>query len=56
LGLSIRRAEAVYNYLVSKGLAAERMSTMGYGETRPISSNNTANGRALNRRTEIQLR
>ncbi len=56
ISLSIRRAEAVFNYLVSKGLPAERMSTIGYGETRPVSNNNTANGRALNRRTEIQLR
>lgn len=56
MSLSIRRAEAVFNYLVSKGISAERMSTIGYGETRPVSNNNTVNGRALNRRTEIQLR
>ena len=56
MSLSVRRAEAVYNYLASKGLATERMTTMGYGETRPISNNNTANGRALNRRVEIQIR
>ena len=56
VSLSIRRAEAVFNYLVSKGLPADSMTTIGYGETRPVSNNNTANGRALNRRTEIQLR
>ena len=56
MSLSVRRAEAVYNYLASKGLETERMTTMGYGETRPISNNNTANGRALNRRVEIQIR
>jgi len=56
MSLSIRRAEAVFNYLVSKGLPAEDMTAIGYGEMRPISNNNTANGRALNRRTEIQLR
>ncbi|MGQ7847957.1 OmpA family protein [Granulosicoccus sp. 3-233] len=56
MSLSIRRAEAVYNHLASKGVAPERMTTMGYGETRPISNNNTANGRALNRRVEIQIR
>lgn len=56
MSLSIRRAEAVYNYLASKGLATERMTTMGYGETRPISSNDTANGRALNRRVELRIR
>ncbi len=56
MSLSIRRAEAVFNYLVNKGLPAESMTTIGYGEMRPVSNNNTANGRALNRRTEIQLR
>lgn len=56
MSLSVRRAEAVYNYLVSKGIPAERMTTIGYGETRPVSNNKTANGRALNRRTEIRLR
>ncbi len=56
MSLSIRRAEAVFNYLVSKGLPAERMSTIGYGEMRPVSNNDTVNGRALNRRTEIKLR
>lgn len=56
MSLSVRRAESVYNYLTSKGLAPERLTTMGYGETRPISNNNTANGRALNRRVEIHIR
>jgi OOP family OmpA-OmpF porin len=56
MSLSVRRAEAVYNYLASKGLSADRMTTMGYGETRPISNNNTATGRALNRRAEIHIR
>lgn len=56
MSLSVRRAESVFNYLVSKGLAGERMTTMGYGETRPISNNNTANGRALNRRTELHVK
>lgn len=56
MSLSIRRAEAVSNFLVSKGVAPERITTMGYGETRPISTNNTEQGRAVNRRTEIHLR
>ncbi|MFK7862301.1 MAG: OmpA family protein [Granulosicoccus sp.] len=56
MSLSVRRAEAVANYLESKGIPRERITTMGYGETRPISNNNTVEGRALNRRTEIQLR
>jgi outer membrane protein OmpA-like peptidoglycan-associated protein len=56
MSLSLRRAEAVYNYLASKDIAPERMTMMGYGETRPISNNNTATGRALNRRAEIHIR
>ncbi|NND92198.1 MAG: OmpA family protein [Granulosicoccus sp.] len=56
MSLSIRRAEAVYNYLASKGMSPSRMTTMGYGETRPISNNNTSAGRALNRRVEIKIR
>ena len=56
MSLSVRRAEAVANYLVSKGIDRQRITTMGYGESRPISNNNTANGRALNRRAEIQIR
>lgn len=56
MSLSVRRAEAVFNYLASKGIAREKMTTMGYGENRPISNNNTSEGRALNRRSEIQLR
>ncbi|ASJ71390.1 OmpA family protein [Granulosicoccus antarcticus] len=56
MSLSVRRAETVFNYLASKGLPEERMTTMGYGETRPISNNNTANGRALNRRAELQIK
>lgn len=56
MSLSVRRAEAVANYLESRGVARERLTTMGYGETRPISSNDTEEGRALNRRSEIQMR
>ncbi|MFK7995602.1 MAG: OmpA family protein [Granulosicoccus sp.] len=55
MSLSVRRAEAVANYLVSKGVPRERLTTMGYGENQPISNNNTEEGRALNRRSEIQL-
>ena len=51
--LSVRRAEAVANYLVSKGIDRDRLSTIGYGELRPISNNDTEEGRALNRRSEI---
>ncbi len=55
LKLSQRRAQAIYNYFVSQGISADRMETIGYGETRPIADNSTAEGRALNRRVEIQI-
>jgi len=53
--LSERRASTVSQYLVSKGVAEQRMLVAGYGETRPVASNDTAEGRALNRRVEITL-
>lgn len=52
-GLSERRANAVMNYLVDHGVDASRLSTTGYGESRPIASNQTREGRALNRRVEL---
>jgi OOP family OmpA-OmpF porin len=51
--LSERRAQAVYDYLTSKGVNPERMKTFGYGESQPVADNSTAQGRALNRRAEI---
>ena len=54
-GLSERRAKAVYDYLVKEGVAPERMTAVGYGETRPAVSNLTAEGRKLNRRVEIAI-
>jgi OOP family OmpA-OmpF porin len=53
--LSLKRAEAIYNYFISQGISANRMKTIGYGETRPIADNSTAEGRALNRRVEIRI-
>jgi len=53
--LSQRRAEAVKQYLISKGISPDRLEAVGYGETRPIASNATAAGRAKNRRVEIIL-
>jgi len=53
--LSENRAKAVYDYLLSKGIHANRMSYKGYGETMPIDTNSTAEGRAKNRRTEIKI-
>lgn len=51
--LSEKRAESVMNYLIQKGVAAERVSVKGYGERKPIASNKDEFGRQLNRRTEI---
>jgi len=54
--LSERRANAVRDELVNEnGIAAERVSTVGYGESRPVSSNNTDAGRAQNRRIEAVI-
>jgi len=53
LRLSQRRAEAVRDYLVAKGIAADRLVAKGYGESRPIADNASEAGRALNRRVEL---
>lgn len=53
--LSDRRAQSVKSYLVSKGVAAGRLSTKGRGKLAPIASNDTAVGRALNRRVEFLI-
>ena len=53
LKLSDQRANAVRNYLIEKGVAADRLVAKGYGETRPIADNNTPEGRAENRRVEL---
>ncbi|HYV95707.1 MAG TPA: OmpA family protein [Chitinophagales bacterium] len=55
LDLSDRRAASVKNYFISKGISADRLTSHGYGETRPIADNKTAAGKAQNRRTEIHL-
>lgn len=53
--LSEKRAKAIFDYLVSKGIPSSRMKYAGYASTKPIASNDTEVGRALNRRTEIKI-
>jgi OmpA-OmpF porin, OOP family len=54
LTLSQKRTEAVKTYLMSKGIMESRLQAIGYGETNPIASNNTADGRAKNRRVVLK--
>jgi OOP family OmpA-OmpF porin len=51
----VRRAESVKAYLTSKGIEPNRVYTEGKGEKQPVASNRTADGRAKNRRTEIEV-
>jgi outer membrane protein OmpA-like peptidoglycan-associated protein len=53
--LSDNRARSVRNYLISKGIAASRLRSQGYGETKPLASNETDDGRQLNRRVEFTI-
>lgn len=53
--LSQRRAESVRNYLVGKGIAADRLTAKGYGEADPVADNNTTAGQAENRRVELHI-
>ena len=53
--LSVRRAEAVKKYLVSKGIADSRIQIEGKGESQPVADNKTKDGRAKNRRVQIEV-
>ena len=53
--LSVRRAESVKAYLVSKGIERNRIYTEGKGEKQPVADNRTAEGRAKNRRVEVEV-
>ncbi|MBX6380917.1 MAG: OmpA family protein [Thermoflavifilum aggregans] len=55
LVLSQHRAEAVMQYLIQHGIAASRLKAIGYGATQPVATNETEEGRALNRRVEFEI-
>jgi outer membrane protein OmpA-like peptidoglycan-associated protein len=55
LNLSLYRAKAVVTYLSSKGIDITRLSSQGFGETKPVADNKTESGRAQNRRTELKV-
>ena len=56
MDLSQRRAQSVAGYLTAQGVDGTRLSTRGMGPDQPIASNSTADGRAQNRRVEVNLR
>jgi OOP family OmpA-OmpF porin len=53
--LSVSRANAVKDYLVEQGVAADRIDTEGFGKTQPVVENNTVDNRANNRRVEVRV-
>ena len=53
--LSEKRAKAVMDYFISQGIPVSRLSSVGYGKSKPIASNNTDEGRAKNRRVELHI-
>ena len=53
--LSEKRAQTCYEYLISRGISSSRMGYVGYGESRPVADNESAEGRYLNRRVEFEL-
>ena len=55
LRLSQRRANAVRDYLVEKGIDPDRLKAVGFGESQPIASNKTRKGKAMNRRVEFRI-
>ena len=55
LSLSKRRAESVVQFLIQQGIPKNRLQAKGYGSTQPIAENNTVEGRAKNRRSEMKI-
>ncbi|HKE94006.1 MAG TPA: OmpA family protein, partial [Povalibacter sp.] len=55
LNLSQRRADAVREFLIAQGVSPSQLTAMGYGETRPIATNDTPGGRAGNRRVVMSV-
>jgi outer membrane protein OmpA-like peptidoglycan-associated protein len=53
--LSQKRADSVRNYLIKKGVPETRIIAVGYGETQPVATNETEEGKQLNRRTEVRV-
>jgi outer membrane protein OmpA-like peptidoglycan-associated protein len=53
--LSENRSKSVVDYLISKGISSSRLVAKGYGETKPIDTNDTEEGRQNNRRTEFKI-
>ncbi len=53
--LSLQRAKAVKNYLVEQGIEEKRLVAKGYGESQPVATNETKEGRQKNRRTEVRI-
>ena len=54
--LSVRRADSVKAYLVSKGIPSSKVTTIGKGETQPVATNKTKEGRQKNRRVDIEFK
>lgn len=56
IDLSARRAKSCYDYLINKGISESRLDFVGYGEARPMATNDTAEGRRINRRVEFTVK
>jgi OOP family OmpA-OmpF porin len=56
LKLSERRANSVRDYLITQGVPADRLEAKGFGKSQPVASNDTPEGRAMNRRVELHAK